>query len=118
MSVPPDDFLPEERLAVYGSLRPGERNAHVLASLPGHWSDGFVRGLLRPIEEGYARGYIGLVLAADGDPVPVAMLSSRALADFWPGLDAFEGPEFIRTIADVRIGDAVVKASLYEWRPR
>ena len=47
MSIPPADYLPEERLAVYGSLRPGERNAHVLASLAGEWTKGVVHGALR-----------------------------------------------------------------------
>ena len=117
MSIPPADYLPEERLAVYGSLRPGERNAHVLASLAGEWTKGVVHGALRPILSGYAEGYSGLTLAPDGDAIPVALLSSRDLPDFWPSLDEFEGPEFVRTIVEVRVGDASLEANLYEWRP-
>ena len=117
MPGPAEDYLPDERLAVYGSLRPGERNAHILAPLAGHWSRGAVRGKLRPILSGYARGYTGLVLAADGDEVPVDLLSSRGLPAFWAELDAFEGPEFIRTIAEVRVAGTTIAASLYEWRP-
>ncbi|MGZ8306891.1 MAG: gamma-glutamylcyclotransferase [Allosphingosinicella sp.] len=117
MSTPHDDFLPEERLAVYGSLRPGGRNAHVLAPLIGTWSEGVVHGTLRPIRSGYAAGYSGLALSDAAGPVPVALLCSHDLPAFWPRLDAFEGAEFVRTIARVRIGDAVVAASLYEWRP-
>jgi gamma-glutamylcyclotransferase (GGCT)/AIG2-like uncharacterized protein YtfP len=114
---PTQDYLPEERLAVYGSLQPGERNAHMLAPLEGTWTAGIVRGTLHPIRDGYARGYIGLRLGAGGDEVPVAMLSSRGLPAFWATLDEFEGPEFVRTIADVEVGDSLVEASLYEWRP-
>ena len=117
MPQSPADYLPEERLAVYGSLRPGERNAYVLAPLAGEWTQGVVRGTLRPILGGYAEGYSGLTLLADGDFIPVALLSSRDLPAFWPSLDEFEGPEFVRTIVEVRVGDAHLKASLYEWRP-
>ena len=117
MPLPSDDFLPEERLAVYGSLRPGEKNAHLLAELAGEWSEGVVFGTLRPIRAGYAKGYSGLTLDEAGDPVAVALLSSRDLPGFWPSLDAFEGFEFVRTIAKVRVGARSVEASLYEWRP-
>ena len=117
MSDPLHDFLPEERLAVYGSLRPGEKNAHLLAHLSGEWSEGQVLGTVRPILAGYAEGYSGLTLDEAGDPVAVALLSSRDLPAFWPTLDAFEGFEFVRTVAAVRVGDRIVEASLYEWRP-
>ena len=41
------DYSADERLAVYGSLRPGEENAHILAPLAGQWTSGTVRGRLR-----------------------------------------------------------------------
>jgi gamma-glutamylcyclotransferase (GGCT)/AIG2-like uncharacterized protein YtfP len=112
-----DDFGPEERLAVYGSLRPGQRNAHVLDPIDGEWTEGYVRGALRPINSGYAKGYLGLTLDDQAGRVPVVLLSSRDLPDFWAELDAFEGEEFVRTVARVRVGDGSVEASLYEWRP-
>ena len=39
-------FQASTRLAVYGTLAPGEENDWVLAPLQGCWSDGFVRGNL------------------------------------------------------------------------
>ena len=117
MSVPIDDYRPDERLAVYGSLRPGERNAHILAPVSGTWSDGFVHGTLSPIRSGYAEGYKGLRLDEAGEAVPVAILSSRDLPGFWPELDEFEGADFVRTIVEVRVGETRILASLYEWRP-
>jgi gamma-glutamylcyclotransferase (GGCT)/AIG2-like uncharacterized protein YtfP len=112
-----DDFGPEQRLAVYGSLRPGQRNAHVLDRIAGAWSEGYVRGTLQPINAGYAKGYLGLTLSEQGGRVPVALLSSRDLPGFWAELDAFEGEAFVRTIAWVHVGARRVEASLYEWRP-
>ena len=35
---------PSTRLAVYGSLRPGESNYNQLATVPGNWQDGTVKG--------------------------------------------------------------------------
>jgi gamma-glutamylcyclotransferase (GGCT)/AIG2-like uncharacterized protein YtfP len=38
--------VPAERLAVYGSLAPGQANHHQLAGLAGEWRSGVVRGWL------------------------------------------------------------------------
>ncbi len=117
MSSRLDGYRIDERLAVYGSLAPGESNAHILAPLAGTWTDGVVRGTLRPILTGYAAGYRGIRLDAEGDPVPCKVFSSHDLPGFWSSLDAFEGAEFFRTIIRVEVGDTMIKANLYEWRP-
>jgi len=82
MPGPPEGFSIDEQLAVYGSLAPGERNAHVLAPLVGEWTEGEIIGTLQTITEGYAAGYQGIRLDG-GDAVPCMLFSSRDLPAFW-----------------------------------
>lgn len=111
-----DGYDASQRLAVYGSLAPGKRNAHILEPLGGKWTPAIVHGHLRPILSGEFVGYNIIELAEDGDPVPCLLFSSRDLPAFWDQLDAFEGPAYVRTITRVRVGDAVVEANIYEDR--
>lgn len=93
---------PEHRLAVYGSLAPGEVNAWVLEPLEGAWlSGGFVRGRLRREGWGAGHGFPGLEWDPDGEPVPVDVFVSRALPDHWDRLDAFEGKDYRRAVVPV-----------------
>ena len=93
---------PEHRLAVYGSLAPGEVNAWVLEPLEGAWfSGGFVRGRLHREGWGADHGFPGLELDSDGEPVPVDVFVSRELPDHWNRLDAFEGEDYRRTVVPV-----------------
>jgi hypothetical protein len=46
-----------KKLAVYGSLRPGEENHSVIEDLDGTWCNGFVRGKLFESGWGAAIGY-------------------------------------------------------------
>jgi len=94
-------FRCSERLAVYGSLAPGRENYHVVEPLGGTWSDGVVEGDLTRYGWGAAIGYLALRLRPGGPPVPVRVLTSRALADDWPRLDEFEGPDYRRVLVPV-----------------
>ena len=101
---------PSTRLAVYGTLVPGERNADVLADLRGAWRRGTVRGTRH--EDGW-HGYPGVVLD-DGDDVAVAVLSSPDLVAALPAVDAFEGPGYRRETVTVTLDDGErVTAQLY-----
>lgn len=101
---------PIERLAVYGTLAPGRRNAHVLDDVPGDWSRGTVQGTR--FEDGW-HGYPGLVLDG-GDEVDVHVLRSRLLPEHLARLDAFEGPGYRRVVADVHLADGPpVRAWVY-----
>ena len=101
-----------DRLAVYGTLVPGGRNADVLDELAGEWTLGTVRGTR--LDAGW-RGYPGVVLDEHGGTVEVAVLTSAALAGVWERLDTFEGPGYRRVVADVTLEDGrVVPAHVYE----
>lgn len=110
---------PEHVLAVYGTLRPGESNHDVVADLRGRWLTGTVRGRLGVKRSGTYHGYPAVRLDQPGR-VPVAVLVSPELPAHWWRLDEFEGPEYRRVVAEVRLapdsgpGVAVCRANLYE----
>lgn len=107
---------PERRLAVYGSLLPGENNHHHVAALVGRWVEGTVEGTL--CDRGWAarQGYPGLVPGSSGDRVAVKVLESRALPDAWERLDAFEGEAYRRILAPVELTAATGAGGETVWR--
>ena len=110
-------FGASRRLAVYGSLAPGEANHHVVASLAGEWRDGFVLGELHPTGWGAALGYPAIRLDPQGRRVPVKLLVSDALPAQLERLDDFEGPEYCRKLVPVRDATGVIAvANIYEAR--
>lgn len=94
-------FRTSRTLAVYGTLAPGEPNHHIVAPLGGEWTHGVVEGEL--LSEGWAvaLGYRALRPRPGGAVVAVQVLLSPRLADAWPALDEFEGPEYQRILVPV-----------------
>jgi gamma-glutamylcyclotransferase (GGCT)/AIG2-like uncharacterized protein YtfP len=103
----------EHRLAVYGSLAPGEVNAHVLDGIRGAWREGTVRGDLQPEGWGMTHGFPALRWRPDGPLVPVRLLESPDLPAHWPRLDAFEGRDYRRIVVPVTTGQDEVPANIY-----
>lgn len=91
----------ESRLAVYGTLAPGEANHAVVASLRGTWGRGIVRGHFHEAGWGMTHGFPALVWSPDAPEVAVHVLESPDLAAAWPRLDAFEGPAYRRQLVPV-----------------
>jgi gamma-glutamylcyclotransferase (GGCT)/AIG2-like uncharacterized protein YtfP len=108
--------VPAERLAVYGSLAPGQVNHHQLAGLAGEWRSGVVRGWLTASGWGSAQGYPGLRPDPQGPEVIVQVFASDDLRRHWGRLDAFEGPEYQRVEVPVETAEGVVSAWLYALR--
>jgi gamma-glutamylcyclotransferase (GGCT)/AIG2-like uncharacterized protein YtfP len=108
------DFAEDERLAVYGSLRPGGSNADVLAPLSGIWVIGTVRGEL--VQEGWAspEGYPAIRLSPSGPTVAVHVLCSHDLPQHWERLDRFEGPQYRRSRVTVEFSAGALPAQIYE----
>jgi gamma-glutamylcyclotransferase (GGCT)/AIG2-like uncharacterized protein YtfP len=102
---------PKTRLAAYGTLRPGESNASVLADVPGVWLEGTVQGVRYE-----AHGYPAFTWQLGEDTVPVSVLTSAALPAHWSRLDAFEGRSYSRILVPIRLpnGHNLV-AYLYEY---
>lgn len=108
-------FGTPRRLAVYGSLAPGEVNHHVVAELPGSWREGVVTGTLRLTGSGAAHGFPALRWRAGGPPVPARLFVSEALQEHWGRLDVFEGAEYVRILVPVHddVGTLLAVANLY-----
>lgn len=106
-------------LFVYGTLMPGQPNAHLLEAIGGHFEPGTVRGRVRFDGAGSARGYPGLELDPDGDVVEGFVFVSERLAHHWPTLDDFEGGGYVRGVVtvDLDAGDSI-DAHAYLLRSR
>lgn len=108
---------PANRLAVYGSLAPGERNDWVLRELAGEWKPGLVRGVLHPDGWGASQGFPGMQWVPTAGIMSVLLFSSPELPQHWTRIDAFEGDDYRRILIPVGLdgGDRVV-ANIYEVR--
>lgn len=101
---------PAERLAVYGTLAPGEENHHVIAVIRGTWEKGWVPGVL-----GRIGPYPAFRWRPSGTPILVQVLSSPRLPSHWASLDRFEGASYRRILAPVTISaEKVQVANIYE----
>jgi len=111
---------PSQRLAVYGSLAPGEAHHHLLGDCPGTWVRAAVRGAYDPNGWGRTGGWPGLWPDPREPQRPVWLLESPALERHWSRLDAFEGPEYVRLLVRVELaGGGARVANLYAVpRPR
>ena len=105
MNLPTESQDRPNALFVYGTLAPGQVNAHVLASLSGAWTEAQISGSLHDAGWGAAHGCPGARLLDNDidkitpDPHPTsvikgALFESADLADFWQKLDDFEGTEY------------------------
>jgi gamma-glutamylcyclotransferase (GGCT)/AIG2-like uncharacterized protein YtfP len=111
MKQPDKESVP--RLAVYGTLAPGQPNHGQLAHLSGQWFSGVVRGYLHNEGWGAELGFPGIVLDKDGDEVHVQILESASLETEWPRLDAFEGPGYRRVVVEAHTSTGSITAQIY-----
>ncbi len=103
-----------EHLFVYGTLKPGHENAHLLEAIGGTWRAASVRGVLRPSGWAAGKGYPALTLADAGEEVRGFVFSSERLAGHWAGLDAFEGSDYRRVAAIATLDDGSrIEAQVY-----
>lgn len=102
-----------KRLAVYGTLAPGQCNHHIIAPLRGSWTAGSVRGILHNPEWATVGGFPSFTHDPDGAPVPVQMLESDDLPGHWERLDHFEGSGYRRIVVPVETANGTVTANIY-----
>lgn len=103
-------FGASHRLAVYGSLAPGEVNHHAIADLSGTWEDGIVTGMLHSPGPGGTSHFPVLRWRAGGPPVAARLFVSDALPAHWSRLDAFEGAAYRRILVPVHSGRGALLA--------
>ena len=102
---------PSQRLAVYGSLKPGGSNAAQLDGIQGEWSDGTVQGIITQPGE-----YLELSWIPGGEFVSLMVFHAPKLCDSFARLDRFEGSDYLRTLVPVWIGTEIHVCNIYEGR--
>jgi predicted GNAT superfamily acetyltransferase len=108
----------DRRLFVYGTLAPGEENAHVLAHCRGDWMRASVRGHLVDTGWGAAMGFPALRIDPAGKTVAGWLLQSDDLPASWSALDEFEGEAYRRSVVMVELESGeIVAASAYLSTP-
>ncbi|MCC6899215.1 MAG: gamma-glutamylcyclotransferase [Polyangiaceae bacterium] len=100
---------PSRRLAVYGTLAPGEPNASVLSGVNGIWCKGRVSGAVE-----YRARFPYFTWEPSGSDVEVHVLTSPELPHHLARIDAFEGRRYVRALVPVRAASAVYIANIYE----
>lgn len=106
---------PASRLVVYGTLRPGEGNHHLVVAR-GVWEPATLRGVL-----GSWAGYPMFTSrepdvdrGQDGDDVvPADLLTSTELPAHYARLDEFEGDAYRRDLVVVQTAAGTVVANCY-----
>jgi len=110
---------PRHKLAIYGTLAPGEVHHAQIADVEGRYTDGFVRGDLRHTGWGAEHGFPVLTWRPDGPRVPVQVFRSSELERHWQRLDEFEGEGYCRILVPVEEDErgVVDVAHLYADKP-
>lgn len=103
----------DTRLAVYGTLAPGEENHGQLDGLTGSWSPGAIRGRIVATSWGEYIGYPALVLDRDAGEIALQVFASPDLPAHWQRLDTFETEAYRRTPVEVETPAGLVAAWIY-----
>lgn len=106
-------------LFVYGTLAPGEENAHIMDGMVGTWQKASVKGKRFAIGWGVHSGHPGLVPDESGEPVNGLIFTSDDLPAHWDRLDKFEGVDYRRVpiMATLESGNKV-KTQIYSVLPK
>jgi len=105
----------ETQLCIYGRMRPGGPDAHVLEPLGGTWAEatfpGYLQGGACTLDE-----CPGLAWSPDGEWNDGFILTTDKLATFWEYLDAKEGENLTRLLTPVHSGEQYLVANIYVSR--
>ncbi len=101
-------------LFVYGTLAPGEENAHIMDGMVGEWRKASVRGKRHNKGWGTAKGFPGFIPDNSGDIVNGLLFISNDLPAHWARLDKFEGDNYQRVlIKAVMDNGEIIEAQIY-----
>ncbi|MEQ9886589.1 gamma-glutamylcyclotransferase family protein [Pectobacterium zantedeschiae] len=107
-----------ERLFVYGTLRPGHTNAHILENIGGEWLPGYVTGTFYESGWGAAAGFPGIELDDNGPRVSGYLFLSDNLEAHWAMLDEFEeGYDRVEAAVTTAEGQQIT-AWVYQLQPQ
>ena len=105
-------------LFVYGTLAPGEENAHIMDGMEGIWRRATVCGTRHNTGWGVNKGHPGLIPDENADPIEGLVFISDDLPKNWARLDAFEGKDYRRiTIQATLDTGETLAAQIYSVGP-
>ncbi len=109
---------PSTRLAVYGSLAPGESNHEIIENVAGTWNPGFVRGDLFRKGWGMHVGFPAMTWDPESrNRINVQVFTSEDLSAHWDRLDDFEGEDYLRILVPVEgLAGGPIVANIYRVR--
>ena len=88
---------------VYGTLRQGFPNEHILTKIGGNFEDALIKGSYVNTGWGVELGCLALQLDEEGEWINGQIFTSENLENHWDFLDEFEGEEYRRVKADVKL---------------
>lgn len=101
-------------LFVYGTLAPGEENAHIMDGMVGEWRKASVRGMRHNKGWGVDKGHPGFIPDENGDIINGLVFVSDELPAHWERLDKFEGKDYLRVSIRARLENGeIIKAQIY-----
>ena len=105
-------------LFIYGTLAPGQENAHIMDGMNGTWKKASVHGHRAQSGWGVHKGHPGLIPDSSGPAVQGLVFISDDLTAHWARLDAFEGEDYKRVgILATLSNGGTIKAQIYSVLP-
>ena len=106
-------------LFVYGTLAPGEPNAHIMDSMVGHWHKASVRGKRFINGFGIHKNAPGFSPDPKGPIVNGLIFTSTDLPNHWSRIDAFEGPDYQRVEIEATLDSGeIITTFIYRIKRR
>ncbi len=101
-------------LFVYGTLAPGEENAHIMDGMVGEWRKAYVRGTRHATGWGTHKRHPGFIPDENAPPVKGLLFISNDLPAHWARLDKFEGADYKRISIKAKLESGnIIDAQIY-----
>lgn len=105
-----EEYKPETKLIVYGTLAPNKPNHYKIEHIKGNWLKAIVKGAL--VKEGWAAdlGYFAFKHSPVDEQknITAYILLSGELVDNWHYLDEFEGDGYKRILAKYELENGAI----------